>query len=70
MRRWMDGCKDRWMGGQVDDELPVMHSVVGSNQQLESQAGGAPPGKCMVLPKGCTCHVSVSRMWVGTRWFP
>ena len=70
---WMDGQIDRWMDGWMDgwiDELPLMQRVLRSNQQLESRTGGVPPGKCMALPRGCTCHGPVSRMWVGTSWLP
>lgn len=41
-----------------------MHSVLGSYQQLESRAGGTPPGKCMApaqglhLPRACVQDVS------------
>ena len=47
-----------------------MHKVSGSNQQLESSAGGVPPGKYMALPRGHICPVPVSRTWVGTNWLP
>ena len=46
---WVDGWTDGWMGGWINDELPPMHSVLGSNQQLELWAGGAPPGKWTAL---------------------
>ena len=35
MDGWVDGWTDGWMGGWIDDELPLMHSALGSNQQLE-----------------------------------
>ena len=70
MDEWMDRWMDGWMGGWINDELPLMHSVLGSNKQLELQAGGAPPGKWIALFRGFPCHGSVSRMWVGTSWLP
>lgn len=49
----MDGWVGGWTDESINDELPPMHSVLGSNQQLESQAGGAPPGKWIALFRGC-----------------